>query len=228
MIGLDGHRRPHRLSAGCFACRRHRTAQCRPDGGGHRRQAHERDPSQHASHVRECARPPSCWQWRARFQRAYARASSGASGSNGTSKQNYIAYAVDGVDWSAFSKEGSTGLPASYVASFSQTQVKEIWAGTLPNCTLGTGESAVSVGAMEWGCLFPPVSGKSKAAEATAATKPIDCYLAQPGSGTAGTWATYAGYTKRNSPPIGCLNDEAGDTVDTLHSAAAVNDHFNC
>ncbi len=164
------------------------------------------------------------------FQPAYARASSGPSGSNGTSKQNYIAYAVDGVDWSAFSKEGSTALPASYVSTtkngLSQTQITDIWAGSLPGCTLGTGKHAVTLGAMEWGCLFPPIA-KPKAAEVAAAKKPIDCYVAQAGSGTAGTWATYAGYNKSNSPTIGCLLDEAGDTVDPLGGSAAENDHYN-
>jgi hypothetical protein len=163
-------------------------------------------------------------------QPAYARTSAGVTGygalSDATAAQNLVAYATDGVDWSAFSADGKTAEPASYVTTLTQTQVEDIWAGTLAGCTLGSGKKAVTLGTMEWGCLFPPTT-KLKAAEETAAKTPIDCYIAQPNSGTAGVWAGYANYNKKEDTPTGCLADEAGDKVDTLGSQAAVNDHIN-
>ncbi len=69
------------------------------------------------------------------FQNDYARSSANPAGSNGTSQQNYEAYAVDGISWSAFGAKGSTLYPAHYVQTLTLAQITEIWAGTVPACS---------------------------------------------------------------------------------------------
>ena len=49
------------------------------------------------------------------FQPDYARSSANPAGSNGTAAQNYEAYAVDGISWTAFKSKGTTLYPADYV-----------------------------------------------------------------------------------------------------------------
>jgi hypothetical protein len=159
------------------------------------------------------------------FIPSFARSSGAPSASNGTANQNYVAYAMDGVDWSTFngytvgSSKTVHALPSSYVSYITNAEVKAIWAGTLgitngvESCTLGSGSHLVHLAPMTWGCLFPATSNP-KAAEVTAAKTPIDCYVAQSGSGTAGTWASFAGYDKKDATPIGCLKEEGGDTHD--------------
>ena len=174
------------------------------------------------------------------FAPSFGRSSGAPGSSNGTAAQNYVAYAMDGVDWTAFTgMEGGAysdgtpvggtlkrpvALPASYVPFITNSEIQEIWAGTLGDsgCSIGTGSHLTALAPMTWGCLFPSV-GNPKAAELTAAETPIDCYVAQPGSGTAGTWATFAGYDKKNATPIGCLDHEGGDSKDgdSAQTAAA-------
>lgn len=160
------------------------------------------------------------------FTPNYARSSGAPSASNGTAADNYIAYAEDGVSWTAFSQQGEGSsakvFPASFVNYINLTDLQDIWAGTLAGCTW----DGKTLPEMSWGCLFPPASKKTPSAEVSDASDPIDCYVAQPGSGTAGTWAGYMGYNKKG--PIGCLNEETaavanGDTDAT----GTTGDHYN-
>ena len=45
------------------------------------------------------------------FQPDYARSSANPAGSNGTAAQNYEAYAVDGISWTAFGAKGIDPVP---------------------------------------------------------------------------------------------------------------------
>ena len=58
--------------------------------------------------------------------------------------------------------------------------------------------------------------------EYTAVNKPIDCYIPQAGSGTAGTWAGDFGYTKSETTG-GCLSDAQGDGRSTQGAASHIN-----
>ena len=141
------------------------------------------------------------------FQPDYARSSANAAGSNGTAAQNYEAYAVDGISWTAFSAKGSTLYPAHYVHTLTLAQITSIWAGTVAACTRTVSGVTKSLAANNWGCL---TTGTVTSAEFTAVNKPIDCYIPQSGSGTAGTWAGDFGYNKKETTGA-CLSDAQGD-----------------
>ena len=154
------------------------------------------------------------------FPNDYGRSSANPAGSNGTSQQNYEAYAVDGISWSAFGAKGSTLYPAHYVHTLTLAQITSIWAGSLAGCTRSvTGSGTKTLAANNWGCL---ATGTFTAAEYTAVNKPIDCYIPQGGSGTAGTWAGDFGYPKGETTG-NCLSDAQGDGRASQGAASHIN-----
>jgi hypothetical protein len=144
------------------------------------------------------------------FQPNYARSSGNPAASNGTANQNYIAYAVDGVSWTAFSGSGSTHYPAFYVPTLTMAQLTNIWAGTVPACTKTVNGKSTAIAANDWACL--DTASTMTTAVYAAVHAPIDCYIPQAGSGTAGTWATDFGYNKKETTG-GCLSTESKGTA---------------
>jgi hypothetical protein len=149
------------------------------------------------------------------FQPDYARSSANPAGSNGTGAQNYEAYAVDGISWTAFGAKGSTLYPAHYVHTLTLAQITSIWAGNLAGCT----KSGHTFAANNWGCL---TTGTVTSAEYAVVNKPIDCYIPQAGSGTAGTWAGDFGYNKKETTGL-CLSDSEGDGRASEGAASHIN-----
>jgi hypothetical protein len=144
------------------------------------------------------------------FQPDYARSSANPAGSGGTSAQNYEAYAVDGISWTAFKSKGSTLYPANYVPTLTTQQLTNIWAGTVPACSKKVNNVTTSIAANNWACLDTATSLTT--AVFAVVHKGIDCYIPQSGSGTAGTWATDFGYNKSETTGA-CLNTEAHGTA---------------
>ena len=99
-------------------------------------------------------------------------------------------------------------------------QITAIWAGTVPTCTKTVGSTHHAIAANNWACLIPATTLSST--EYTAVNKPIDCYIPQSGSGTAGTWAGDFGYTKSETTG-GCLSDAQGDGRSTQGAASHIN-----
>ena len=130
----------------------------------------------------------------------YARASS----HKGNATTNDVAYATDGVSWTTFNKVGAAKTDQAKVVNITQSNLQLIWNGTL-SCT---GKGGVHL-TMNWECLGAKASA------------PIDCYVAQSGSGTYSTWQGVLGF----SNPAGCdtAANEAGDPGDTN----VVADHEN-
>ncbi len=122
----------------------------------------------------------------------YARSSATPGNSHGTSQQNYVQFAIDGVSWVHFTQQGGTNLPTSSVGNVQLSALQHIYADTL-QCKIGG-----VIYKMDWACLGAPTHLH------------IDCYMAQNGSGTEGTWAQYV--TGGSSTPA-CLNDETTGTA---------------
>ncbi len=137
---------------------------------------------------------------------AYARASSNVPAAiHTTAAQNVISYAIDGVPWTHF-VDGGTGAgstladaPTTTINNIGLTQLQQAYADTLTCPKPGGGTLT-----MVWYCLNPT--------EASAASNKtileglhIDCYMAQTGSGTEGTWKQFV--TLGTDTPA-CLNDE--------------------
>jgi hypothetical protein len=131
---------------------------------------------------------------------AYARSS---KGTGGNTQENFIAYATDGVSWTAFNKVGATKTNQAKVTNISTLNLKAIWNGTL-SCTV-KGHNYTQ----DWICLGAKHSS------------PIDCYVAQTGSGTYSTWQGYLGFA--NPPGCDTAALEAGDPGDPN----VVTDHEN-
>ncbi len=188
------------------------------------------------------------------FPASYGRSSANPAGSNGTAAQNYEAYAVDAVSWSAFKSLKSpsnvvTDYAAAYTPTLSYQEAEDVWQGAVTTgCSKsvyykygGSGSSYPTTGHItvtaspstnNWECLATAnttsagttlknhtmATAKALAqSEANAINKPIDCYIAQPGSGTAGTWANAMGYTKTIQSGD-CLGHE-GTTTRTATSS---------
>ncbi len=122
----------------------------------------------------------------------YARSSGSPAASHGTSAQNYIEYAIDGVSWVHFNELSGVKTDTDKITNLSVTQLEAIYNGT-ENCTV----KGVNY-TQNWICV-----GAKKPA-------PIDCYVAQAGSGTEGTWANDIVGGVAAAP---CLNDEAVGTA---------------
>lgn len=136
---------------------------------------------------------------------AYARSSAGP-GSSSNTQENYVAYATDGVSWTTFNQigiSGGTKTNQNKVTNISLADLKDIWNGTL-SCVVG-GTTLT----MNWECLGAPASS------------PIDCYVAQTGSGTYKTWQGALGFA--NPPGCDTKANEAGDPGDSN----VVADHEN-
>ena len=116
----------------------------------------------------------------------FARSSALPANSHGSTQQNYVQFAIDGVPWVHFPKLGTTALPTSRVTNLTLTDLQDIYNDTV-SCTVN-GKTFKE----NWKCF-----GAAKSAH-------IDCYMAQAGSGTEGTWAAAMGVSA--TPP--CLNDE--------------------
>ncbi len=131
---------------------------------------------------------------------SYARSS---KGTGGTTAENFIAYATDGVSWTTFNKIGATKTNQAKVATITTSNLQAIWNGTLSCTVKGVAHT------MDWICL-----GAKK-------SSPIDCYVAQTGSGTYSTWQGFLGFAN----PAGCdtAANEKGDTGDPN----VVTDHEN-
>jgi len=96
--------------------------------------------------------------------------------------------------------------PASKVTNISVTDLQKIYQNTL-TCSI-TKSGVTTNYTNNWICL-----GGGAA--------PIACYIAQSGSGTAGTWATAMGYNKSVAPPC-TANEPSGGTAAT-HTNLAEN-----
>jgi hypothetical protein len=118
----------------------------------------------------------------------YARSSGSPSASHGTPAENYIEYAIDGVSWIHFTEVSGVKTDSDKITNLSVAQLEAIYNGT-ENCTV----KGVNY-TQNWICV-----GAKKPA-------PIDCYVAQSGSGTEGTWANAIVGGVAAAP---CLNDEA-------------------
>ena len=105
----------------------------------------------------------------------YARSSGSPAASHGTSAENYIEYAVDGVSWIHFTDLNGTTTNTHNITTLTVAQLEAIYNGT-ENCTI-TKDKVTTSYTQNWIC----VGAKLPA--------PIDCYVAQSGSGTEGTWA---------------------------------------
>lgn len=125
---------------------------------------------------------------------SYGRSSASPANSHGTSQQTYVQFAMDGVSWVHFTtgSDGKAKTPTAKIANMTLTQLQQIYNDTL-SCTV-KGHAYT----MDWICLGAKVSTH------------IDCYMAQNGSGTEGTWA--AAVTGGSATPA-CLNDEATGTA---------------
>jgi ABC-type phosphate transport system substrate-binding protein len=122
----------------------------------------------------------------------YARSSATPANSHGTAEQNYIEYAIDGVSWIHFTDVKGTATVTSKIKNLTEAQLESIYAGT-EDCTV----KGVNY-TQNWICV-----GAKKQA-------PIDCYVAQTGSGTEKTWAADIVGGVDAAP---CLNDEAVGTA---------------
>lgn len=139
----------------------------------------------------------------------YARASSGPALTHGTSQNNYIAYAVDGVSWVCFTQ--SSGFCDSKVKSITLADLNAIYDDTF-SCTIGG-----STVTMDWRCL----NGNTGSG-----AQPIDCYMAQNGSGTEKTWASQVvnlSTGTANDTPA-CLSDEAHTVAGHSHTGLFENE----
>jgi hypothetical protein len=125
----------------------------------------------------------------------YASLSSPPMASQGTSEQNYIAYAMGGVSWIHFRNHGGTHTASYAVHNLTVVQLAAIWNDTL-TCTVNSVTYT-----MNWKCVGGDVA-------------PIDCYTAAAGSGTGSAWRTL---TNTGNPA--CLNNEAVGTVG-MHTVA--------
>ncbi len=137
---------------------------------------------------------------------AYARASSNVPAAiHATPAQNVISWGIDGVPWTHFVDGGTGGgstladAPTTTINNIGLTQLQQAYADTL-SCPKPGGGTLTMV----WYCLNPT--------EASAASNKtileglhIDCYMAQTGSGTEGTWKQFV--TLGTDTPA-CLNDE--------------------
>ncbi len=122
----------------------------------------------------------------------YARSSANPANSHGTTEQNYIEYAIDGVSWVHFTEVKGTKTATSKLKNLTVAQLESIYAGTA-NCTIkGLAYT------QNWICV-----GNKTAA-------PIDCYVAQTGSGTEKTWAADIVAGADAAP---CLSHEAVGTA---------------
>ncbi len=110
-----------------------------------------------------------------------------------TSAQNYIEYAIDGVSWVHFNEvSGVKTDTSSKIINLTTAELEAIYNGT-ENCTVKSVHYT-----QNWIC----VGAKSPA--------PIDCYVAQTGSGTEKTWAADIVGGVDAAP---CLNDESVGTA---------------
>ncbi|MGO8871387.1 MAG: hypothetical protein ACLQPH_08285 [Acidimicrobiales bacterium] len=137
---------------------------------------------------------------------SFARASSGPYITHGTSADNYIAYAIDGVSWVCF-RTSATGFCNSSVKSMTLQNLADIYNNHL-QCTIGG--SPVT---MDWRCLNGDADPSTP--------QPIDCYMAQNGSGTEKAWASQvvaypndSSYNSADDTPA-CLSNESVGTSAT-------------
>ncbi|MGB7053170.1 MAG: hypothetical protein WBG41_16515 [Acidimicrobiales bacterium] len=121
----------------------------------------------------------------------FARSSATPANSHGTPAQNYVQFAIDGVSWVDFPSTDTKKIKNLTVAD-----LEAIYADTPDFCTV----KGTKYPADNWICY-----GSKK-------TLPIDCYMAQSGSGTEGTWAALI--TGGTADP-NCLNEETHGTSAT-------------
>jgi ABC-type phosphate transport system substrate-binding protein len=116
----------------------------------------------------------------------FARSSANPANSHGLTSQNYIEYAIDGVSWIHFTEVNGKATNSASVTNISEADLTSIYEGT-QGCKI-KGKTYT----MNWICE----GGKAA---------PIDCYVAQTGSGTEKTWAADIVGGNDAAP---CLNDE--------------------
>jgi ABC-type phosphate transport system substrate-binding protein len=133
----------------------------------------------------------------------FGRSSSSIVGNSSDTTLNSVEYALDGVSFTCFSEIGKTKEPCDYLPSknIDTSTLTSLYANTL------SGSSCAS-GAMTWSCLGVPA--KHGGAD------PIDCYIAEAGSGTFSTWSSKFGFAKNEDPP--CTTDEAGGGTQASHT----------
>ena len=121
---------------------------------------------------------------------SYARSSALPANSHGATTNNYVQFAIDGVPWTHFVDTVSGGVKTptatSTVVTLTLTDLQNIYNDHV-SCTVGGVNYT-----QDWICFGAPASTH------------IDCYMAQAGSGTEGTWAAAMGVSA--TPP--CLQDE--------------------
>jgi ABC-type phosphate transport system substrate-binding protein len=118
----------------------------------------------------------------------FARSSATPANSNGTSAQNYVQFAIDGVSWVDFPSKDTKKITNLTVA-----QLQAIYADTPGYCTV----KSTVYPADNWICYGAKTS------------LPIDCYEAQSGSGTQGTWKALI---QGGSGTPACLSNETHGT----------------
>jgi hypothetical protein len=139
---------------------------------------------------------------------SYARSSSGPSTSGPTdiAGESFVKYATDGVSSVWFNEVNGVKTAQAKVVTISQADLQEIYQNTL-TCSV-TKAGVLTNYTNNWICL----GGKAA---------PIACYIAQSGSGTAGTWASAMGYNKSVAPPC-TAHEPMGGTAAT-HTNLAEN-----
>jgi hypothetical protein len=130
---------------------------------------------------------------------SYARSSSSPSTSNPTdiSGESFVKYATDGVSWSTFNEFQGVKTPQNKVVNIPEANLQNIYSYS-DTCHITSGPNKGTY-TDNWICY------------GAKAPSPIDCYIAQAGSGTAGTWASAMGYNKSVAPA--CTAHEASGTV---------------
>ncbi|MBV8462328.1 MAG: hypothetical protein JO368_03485 [Acidimicrobiales bacterium] len=131
----------------------------------------------------------------------FARSSATPANSHGTAAQNYVQFAIDGVSWVAF-PDKTNGRGKGAGATLTVAQLENIYKG-----------NATGTGCVVKGTTYPADNWICYGAKHS---DPIDCYVAQTGSGTEKTWAALI--TGGSDTP-GCLNNE---TVGTSASHAGL------
>jgi ABC-type phosphate transport system substrate-binding protein len=121
----------------------------------------------------------------------YARSSATPANSHGTAAQNYVEFAIDGVSWTHFTSVNSHATVSAKIKNISEADLTSIYEGT-QGCTV----KGVAY-TMNWIC------------EGAKTPAPIDCYVAQTGSGTEKTWAADI---VGGADAAGCLSDESVGT----------------
>jgi ABC-type phosphate transport system substrate-binding protein len=121
----------------------------------------------------------------------FARSSATPANSHGLGTQNYVQFADDGVSWVFFPSTAT-----KKIKTLTQGQLEQIYNDSPATCTV----KGKTYSSDNWACYGSKTS------------LPIDCYMAQSGSGTEGTWASYI-TTGATATPACLSNEASGDSA---------------